>query len=1639
MSDERPTRRRRRWLRVAAYVLGGLFVAAGLAVVLLLYTAAGARFLLTRALNAYDDRIAGDVEVAAIDGRIGAVILRGVVLRDSRGRALVQADTVSLDWSPLGLLGSGLDVELLRVAGAEVFLPHVPEGGESPFADLAPPPSEPTEEDEGLGPDLRVTLDARIALDGLTVRQESANGSVETLVDGAVLVAALDGEGRSANLRIEEGRAAVPAADLVVEGLTARAAWVEPAAVIEDLVVLTDRGRATVPRLAYDAATGRGEVDLVAELDRALVAAHLDAPVALSERPAVALSLRGGPDGFEGGLELRAVPDASLWLRVEGHVEPSVDVQATFAAGLAGGRYAPIGADGRLGGFGEARLTGTTPADLVGSGFFECVGCAIDPVGAFDLRLAFDYADGTGMARLHLDAAGVEAEVLAGLANGETLGAEWSLRVADVTRPAEVAARFVDDLPEVTGSLATTGQCFGALADPTCLGELTAASLAAPQGRLENATVTFYARPLAEPPRFAAEVSADEIVAGEETLRGVDGWLAGTSEEVEAFLNTTRGRDRARLRATIRPGPPLDVELDTVEATRKGVKIRLESPGRIKVMQRRVEVQDLRFTVDGGRIRVDGVYDQGGPSDLEATIRGLSLRSVMRLVDGPTGVGGSLTAEARVTGPPDDPEVTLSGRARGLRVDQARLGDARVRAKLADGRLRTTVRLDGGLAAELEVTAVIPLDVNLATFAVTPRPGGRQRLEFRVAELYLARLADAFDLPPLAGTLSLVGELSGAGTRLSGRIAGSADDVAVRGLPVGDIGIAARYGGQRLRAELSVDQGVAKELVASADVPLTIDLSRGRFEWRQRARHDVTVRIESLYLDRLDEYVPDLPLEGVADVLVHFEGPATAPTGRATLVANKLQYDLWDLGDIYVEATLGRDAVDLIVDLQGPIAERVELVASIPVAVRPLAGDLRWQRDRAHTLRLTVEDLELDEIHPGLDLDGLLDLRLHAEGNAATPDVSLELATEGLRLDREPVGDLQIAFNYLEGRVDIAGRLQRDEDTDAILLGSVPVRLDLAAPDVRWLQDDEHRFQLIVNNLDTEAVRAYATLPEGSDVHLNARLEGTGSLDDFVLTADAEGALDHPDMEPLPVTLTARVEPAAQTLRVVSMDATAGPLLEVDVAAEAPLRALRRGETELGDVPIRARVDAGLDLARLEAVMPPAAWRPRGQLAADATIEGPFRAPSMDGSVRLDDGEVTLVDLGQRLTGIQLLVRLEGREVLLDTFVFESGRGEGEASGRLVLEEGRRMSGQLALRLDDFPIVRPGLPRGIVGARVEATLRRDPELTDVDVDVRRTEVRLIGQNVPAPKPIPRNDNVLTVAELQAREEAVRENGRRQQPGRLRLDIELVDPVVIDGNNLQMRWGGRIVMERDGENDIEGALIAESGRAVVAGQEFVLESGLVTLVDSPDGGVDPFLDITAVADTPEAVVTATVRGRASRPDLILSSDPPLPDFQILALVITGQADSAGGNVNVQQQAASVLAAVSSTAIERELNERIGLDRVGLAFGEELDEPILTVGKRLTRRLYFETRYHHNADFDENSTEARVELQIAPRWALETSYGDAGVGAVEFFWRRSFGADAPTTLPQKGEAPEDYGAAEPTTPRRPSRAAAEPRKE
>jgi hypothetical protein len=149
--------------------------------------------------------------------------------------------------------------------------------------------------------------------------------------------------------------------------------------------------------------------------------------------------------------------------------------------------------------------------------------------------------------------------------------------------------------------------------------------------------------------------------------------------------------------------------------------------------------------------------------------------------------------------------------------------------------------------------------------------------------------------------------------------------------------------------------------------------------------------------------------------------------------------------------------------------------------------------------------------------------------------------------------------------------------------------------------------------------------------------------------------------------------------------------------------------------------------------------------------------------------------------------------------------------------------------------------------------------------------------------------------------------------------------------------------------------------------------------TPASGFDPILEIRGSAEPRPYRVTVYAYGRASNPQLVLTSNPPLPENEIMTLLATGTTTS--GLEDPQ--------AASSRALQLLAEE---LRRGRFRYGKQL-RPLLGLLDRVDFSL---------AEADPYSSESysTATLSITDRWFLSASVGATGDNRVLAIWRLSF---------------------------------------
>jgi len=377
--------------------------------------------------------------------------------------------------------------------------------------------------------------------------------------------------------------------------------------------------------------------------------------------------------------------------------------------------------------------------------------------------------------------------------------------------------------------------------------------------------------------------------------------------------------------------------------------------------------------------------------------------------------------------------------------------------------------------------------------------------------------------------------------------------------------------------------------------------------------------------------------------------------------------------------------------------------------------------------------------------------------------------------------------------------------------------------------------------------------------------------------------------------------------------------------------------------------------------------RAAGQLRADLEFGGSLGAPLVNGSIRVENGELDLYQVNLALRGVNAEARM-----LDNGFKFaatgSAGAGRLSAAGELVWRN-RLPYGQLRITGNDLKLV------DVPEARIHAT----PDLT-FKVDGR--DLQASGTvTIPFARIVPAD---LTGAVLPSVDERRAGEAPPDPAGTFRVtsDLKLLlgDKVTLDSFGLSGRLTGSLAVQTSpgGTNRGSGELGITEGKYVALGRRLDIDRGRLIF----SGGLlnDPGVDLRATKEFPDVKAGVNVRGTLRSPRMTFFAEPSLPQSQIVSLIIAGGTLEGARSGDVATSGRSALIAQGSALLAQQLGSKIGIEDVGIE-QNLANETSLVLGKYLSSRLYVS----YGIALAEAINTIKLRYTLNDRWTLKTEAG------------------------------------------------------
>jgi len=239
---------------------------------------------------------------------------------------------------------------------------------------------------------------------------------------------------------------------------------------------------------------------------------------------------------------------------------------------------------------------------------------------------------------------------------------------------------------------------------------------------------------------------------------------------------------------------------------------------------------------------------------------------------------------------------------------------------------------------------------------------------------------------------------------------------------------------------------------------------------------------------------------------------------------------------------------------------------------------------------------------------------------------------------------------------------------------------------------------------------------------------------------------------------------------------------------------------------------------------------------------------------------------------------------------------------------------------------------------------------------------------------------------------------------INLDL-LVDAkrnIFVKGYGLDSEFGGKIDIKGKASNpQFGGTLNIIRGKLEQFGKKFEVTKGVLTFAGSVPPS--PSLDILVETDTGDVVAQIAITGNALKPEIDFSSEPSMPEDEIMAQILFGKGIEDLSPLQIAQIAQKIAAftgvggggsGVNLIDPVGALQSAAGLDDV--RFDAESGAASFGAGKQLSDKVYLDLE----GGTEPGSSGATLEIELTPSITIESQIGSDAQGGASIFWERDY---------------------------------------
>lgn len=839
----------------------------------------------------------------------------------------------------------------------------------------------------------------------------------------------------------------------------------------------------------------------------------------------------------------------------------------------------------------------------------------------------------------------------------------------------------------------------------------------------------------------------------------------------------------------------------------------------------------------------------------------------------------------------------------------------------------------------------------------------------------------------------------------------------VAGLTDMDLRAAGTWRAERLIAHLggSTAQGNA---TADLDVPI-LAIRDGRDEPLR-----LKANVSGVELSRLETLLGHpLAADGVASLTLEADGSAASPHASCVLSSPALELSFDDHRVTVTDFKLGAET-----DQRGPLKATLslhglegQLEASVltPFTIQSLAQHLPTVEELKETTlstQLLLSHLDLHAVEAaGLStsegLSGFLSVKaaLSGQPKAPTGAIIVDLTDGAVAALKGLQAHLQLTATDHDTAMELSSRL-----VDSPLLVA---QARVAAPLEPFAEQRALGARAISGQVSLLPLGiAQAFDPVEGEQPPTGRLSGTLSF---------AGTLDEPELH------------VRASLDGLKFDKASLGAVRLDVAGDSQRQRVELNLEGAGDLSVKGSLGLPLSLGRVGLA---SAWRAAplhlgldgtrldlaflsgidplvrqigGALTVKGTVEGTLTSPRWQGTAQWEKGRLSLSGYGE-YRDIDLVVSASNELIEVSHLELKAGAGSASLRGRLTRSGEGLYSLHAEGTTDKLPLINDDQLLATTSMKLAVTGDITPTLIDLTaIDLPRVDVELPEikrkdlQDLNRPKDIVVvRGGARATRRLKRSLEAAAAGNAPPPEQTFRAIINAPRNIWVRSSdvNLELGLSEGFRVERTNTTQVLGEATVLRGTLSVIGRKFTVQEGAQLKFAGPP--TQPWVNLAALHtnDAEKIKVTVSVTGRGSDVTLKPTSEPPLPESDIYALLATGRRElrRGSGASFTADDALSVVGQLATSQLKSMLAKKLPIDVLNFEASDNFNRLKFDVGKYLSDSVYLgvSAQTGANPSRGENPWAARLEYQISRAWSLEASAGTAPAAGADVVWSVDF---------------------------------------